>query len=135
GKNKLTPNEAAVEDYAKSAARLVDCVDGFVINLSSPNTPGLFQLQSAEFLESLARRLPSGISVWIKLSPDLKNADLKALGNLVKGHSRFGGIVLTNTSRDMAGRLTGREQGGLSGPPLFERSLECVAMAREAVGP
>jgi dihydroorotate dehydrogenase len=131
GKGRETPNEAALEDYKQGIASLSDCVDGFVVNLSSPNTPGLFNLQSVAFLEGIAKCLPAGIPTWIKLSPDLENAELRELCDLINGESRFAGVVLTNTSRKLAESLVHAPQGGLSGVPLHERSLECVTIARE----
>lgn len=135
GKNRQTPNEQAIEDYRRGFERLVGCADGFVVNLSSPNTPSLVALQSAEFLQAIAALAPPQLPTWIKLSPDLSNADLEALCAFVRSERRFAGLVLTNTSRELAAEVFGFEQGGLSGRPLFSRSLECVSIARQALGP
>jgi len=134
GKGKATPNEAAIEDYQFALRHLRDRANGFVINVSSPNTPGLRGLQNPEFIEQLGESLPIGRPVWLKLAPDLANEDLKTLCEQVKRHSRINGVVVTNTSRALA-QASGYDQGGLSGAPLLERSLECVTIAREALGP
>lgn len=133
GKNKATPNEAAVDDYAKGFRALENDVDGFVVNLSSPNTPGLFSLQTGEFLESIARVAPRTVPILVKLSPDLDSTELRALCEMVARDARFQGVVLTNTSRKLADSLTGLPAGGLSGAPLAERALECVGIARAAL--
>lgn len=134
GKGKATPNEAALDDYQISLRHLRDKAQGFVINISSPNTPGLRGLQNAEFIEKLGESLPIGRPVWLKFAPDLTNDELKELCAQVKGHARINGVVVTNTSRALA-EAAGFKQGGLSGTPLFERALECVSLAREALGP
>lgn len=135
GKNRETVLDRAVEDYRACFEKLRDCVDGFVVNLSSPNTPGLVQLQSEAFLSQIAGLVPVGMPVWVKLSPDLDNSAIAALGEYVARENRFSGIVLTNTSREMAEEVFGWDRGGLSGRPLFSRALECVSVARQAVGP
>jgi dihydroorotate dehydrogenase len=135
GKNRETTLENASEDYRACFEALHDCVDGFVVNLSSPNTPGLVQLQSEAFLEQIASQAPIGKPVWIKLSPDLDNGDITRLGEWVAREERITGIVLTNTSREMAEEVFGWDRGGLSGRLLFSRALECVTLARQAVGP
>lgn len=134
GKNRHTANEAAAEDYKKGFALLTGHVDGFVVNLSSPNTPNLVQLQSAEFLGEIARLAPTGVPVWIKLSPDLDNATLEKLARAVREETRLSGMVLTNTSREMAEEVFDFDRGGLSGRPLFSRALECVSIVRQALG-
>jgi len=134
GKGKATPNEAAIEDYKISLRHLRDKAQGFVINISSPNTPGLRGLQNAKFIEELSEELPIGRPVWLKFAPDLADDELKELCAQVKTHSRINGVVVTNTSRALA-ETAGFQQGGLSGMPLFDRALECVTIAREALGP
>jgi dihydroorotate dehydrogenase len=133
GKNRDTPIENALEDYAFCLKGISDCVDGFIINLSSPNTPGLVSLQSKDFLEKLGGVLPKGLPVFVKLSPDLENGEIKDIGDFISSDSRYAGIVVTNTSRKLAEEVAHRQQGGLSGPPLFQRALECVALARQSV--
>lgn len=130
GKNKLTPEEDAISDYRKGMERLADVVDGFVVNLSSPNTPGLVKLQTLPFLESLEAIVPAGLPVLVKFSPDLENGPLEELLRFIGTSRKLSGAVLANTSRTLAERMLQAPQGGLSGPPLKERALECVALAR-----
>ncbi len=131
GKNRATPNERAIADYRQGVEYLSACVDGFVINLSSPNTPGLIALQTEAFLESLAAILPPSLPAFLKLSPDLGDAGIAGLCEYIARSSRFTGVVLTNTSRELADRLHGAPEGGLSGESLAERSRACVSLARE----
>jgi dihydroorotate dehydrogenase len=135
GKNRATEVDNALGDYAKCFDALAGTVDGFVVNLSSPNTPGLTGLQNDAFLAGIARLVPQGVPVLVKLSPDLPNKLLEELSVFVKSESRLAGIVLTNTSREMAEEVFDSPVGGLSGRPLFSRALECVSLARQAVGP
>ncbi len=131
GKNKATPDEEAVSDYRKGMETLRDVVDGFVCNLSSPNTPGLVKLQTTAFLESLEKAAPEGMPVLVKFSPDLDTATLEDLLRFIADSRRLSGAVVTNTSRVLAEKMWRAPQGGLSGPLLKERSLECVALARK----
>lgn len=133
GKNRSTPNEEAHEDYWTLFEELDSVADAFVVNLSSPNTPGLVSLQNEEFLKKLLEKAPKGKSLFIKLSPDLTNAELKDICLWAKAENQVTGIVLTNTSRKLALKYSRHENGGLSGPLLLERSLECVSVARETV--
>lgn len=133
GKNKSTPDDLALSDYRRGMESLADCVDGFVVNLSSPNTPGLVKLQSLGFLESLEACVPDGIPVLVKFSPDLEDSALEDLLKFIGASRRLSGAVLTNTSRTLAETLLRAPQGGLSGPPLRERSLHCVALARRCL--
>lgn len=131
GKNRDSKNPLA--DYRVGFEALVHCVDGFVVNISSPNTPGLRDLQSVEFLEALSPEIPKDRPTWIKLAPDLSNEGLRDLCEFVAREKRLSGVVLTNTSRSLAEFLGGFKEGGLSGGPLFERTLECVSIAREVL--
>lgn len=130
GKNKTTPNERAIEDYQILFKGLVNDVDGFVVNVSSPNTQGLRELQSVEFIEHIESAAPRK-PVFVKLAPDLDSEQLIQLCRKVNESPRLSGIVLTNTSRAIAQRDYEKDQGGYSGEKLFEMSLECVAVARE----
>lgn len=134
GKNKTTPDDKAIEDYRTCFDRLVGKVDGFVVNLSSPNTPGLRSLQSKDFLISLSRIAPKGQPVFIKLAPDLDDAALGELCAFIREEEAFAGVVVTNTSRKIAEETYKRSAGGYSGPQLFARSLECVRIARAHLG-
>jgi dihydroorotate dehydrogenase len=134
GKNKATPDETAIEDYRICFERLVGKVDGFVVNLSSPNTPGLRNLQSRDFLVSLAQIAPKGYPVFVKLAPDLEDGALVELCAFIRAEKAFAGVVVTNTSRKIAEETFKRSAGGYSGPQLFARSLECVRLARTHLG-
>lgn len=131
GKGVNTPIEEALKDYQDAANALVDVVDGFVVNLSSPNTPGLRTLQNEGFLEALGRIIPQGFPALVKLAPDLEDEEIRKLAAQVGQSDHLAGLVLTNTSRALAESLAGATTGGLSGRPLFERALHCVSLARE----
>lgn len=135
GKNKVTPNEEAVNDYIKCFDRLFDVVDYFVVNVSSPNTPGLRALQEKEPLMHILNTLQqrnskNGISrpILLKIAPDLTNEQLDDIVDIVK-ETRIAGIIATNTTIVREGlkseKLSG-ETGGLSGKPLTERSTEVI---------
>ncbi|WP_082104550.1 quinone-dependent dihydroorotate dehydrogenase [Demequina soli] len=138
GKNKTTPAEGAAADYAYSASRLARYADYLVVNVSSPNTPGLRDLQSVETLRPILaatraaadeavtdRRVP----LLVKIAPDLADEDVDAVADLAL-ELGLDGIVASNTtiSHD-------RGPGGLSGPVLLPRALEIVARLRGRVGP
>jgi len=135
GKNKVTPNEEAVNDYIKCFDRLFDVVDYFVVNVSSPNTPGLRALQEKEPLMHILNTLQqrnskNGISrpILLKIAPDLTNEQLDDIVDIVK-ETKIAGIIATNTTIVREGlkseKLSG-ETGGLSGKPLTERSTEVI---------
>ena len=137
GKNKVTPNEDAVNDYIKCFDRLFDVVDYFVVNVSSPNTPGLRALQEKEPLMHLLntlqqRNLKNGISrpILLKIAPDLTDEQLDDIVEIVKG-TGIAGIIATNTtiSRDglLADESIKNEMGGLSGKPLTKRATEVIS--------
>ena len=137
GKNKVTPNEEAVNDYIKCFDRLFDVVDYFVVNVSSPNTPGLRALQEKEpllhLLDTLQQRNPkNGISrpILLKIAPDLTNEQLDDIVEIVQT-TGIAGVIATNTTISRDG-LSSTEQlknemGGLSGKPLTQRSTEVIA--------
>lgn len=135
GKNKTTPDELAADDYGRLFHQLDSVVDGFVVNVSSPNTPGLRDLQRASFLEQIARLAPEGVPVLVKLSPDLDDDALRELLRFVRDERRFAGAVVGNTSRVLAVSKYRAPAGGLSGGPLLERALACVQLARRELGP
>lgn len=132
GKNKDTPLENAYLDYKKCFDVLYDCVDGFVINISSPNTPGLTDLQSIDFLKQIEPHCPKLLPVLIKLSSDLGEREFKEICFYVKD-SEFSGLVLVNTSRELA-MNSGYKKGGMSGKPIFEKALNVVRLGREFLG-
>src|SRR5579872_3737902 len=135
GKNKITPNEEAVNDYIKCFDRLFDVVDYFVVNVSSPNTPGLRALQEKEPLMKILNTLQqrnskNGISrpILLKIAPDLTHEQLDDIVDIVK-ETGIAGIIATNTTVVREGLKSGEvasEQGGLSGKPLTERSTEVI---------
>ncbi|HVS92515.1 MAG TPA: quinone-dependent dihydroorotate dehydrogenase [Mucilaginibacter sp.] len=140
GKNKVTPNEEAVNDYIKCFDRLFDVVDYFVVNVSSPNTPGLRALQEKEPLMHILNTLQqrnskNGISrpILLKIAPDLTNEQLDDIVEIVK-QTGIAGVIATNTtiSRDgLAPDKFNSETGGLSGVPLTRRSTEVIKYLSE----
>lgn len=136
GKNKNTPNEDAVNDYIKCFDRLFDVVDYFVVNVSSPNTPGLRELQEKAPLMNLLNTLQQrnhkdGISrpILLKIAPDLTNEQLDDIVEIVM-QTGIAGVIATNTTIDRNGLYTpekvSKETGGLSGKPLTLRSTEVI---------
>ncbi|WP_291425043.1 quinone-dependent dihydroorotate dehydrogenase [Deinococcus sp.] len=141
GKNKLTPNDDAVQDYLKCVRALQDVADAFVINVSSPNTPGLRALQAADDLRALVQAVVQEVEaqrvrtlrrppVLVKLAPDLHPDDFGASVNAVL-EGGAGGLIVSNTtlSREGLQHPNARESGGLSGKPLTQRSTKLVRAA------
>ncbi|MGX5689356.1 quinone-dependent dihydroorotate dehydrogenase [Arcticibacter tournemirensis] len=144
GKNKITPNEEAVNDYIKCFDALFDVVDYFVVNVSSPNTPGLRELQEKEPLKNILNALQqrnskNGISrpVLLKIAPDLTNDQLDDIIEIVR-ETGIAGIIATNTTIGRDGLVSDRkltsETGGLSGRPLTRRSTEVIRYLAEKSG-
>ena len=127
GKNKKTPSEGAAADYEALAEGLSEWCDYFVINVSSPNTPGLRGLQDRRTLGGLVDccRAVTNRPVFVKLAPDLSDTDAVELSGeaVAKGAA---GIILTNTTIDYSLIPEAREVGGLSGTVLKKRSLELL---------
>lgn len=138
GRNRDTPDEAAVDDYVAAARSVADVADYLAINVSSPNTPGLRALQVPDRLLDLlgAVRAAAGRPpILVKLSPDLQADQRDTLIRLLVS-SPAAGVILSNTTLDRpqaASRLAS-EPGGLSGPPLLPRMLDSVARARFLAG-
>jgi dihydroorotate dehydrogenase len=139
GKNKTTPNEHAVEDYKICFNALLDYVDFFVVNVSSPNTPNLRELQEKEPLTQLLKVLKNENSkvqnpkpILLKIAPDLTNAQLLDIIDIV-GETQIDGVIATNTtiSREGLQSENRKEAGGLSGTPLRERSTEVIKFLSE----
>lgn len=137
GKNKNTPNEDAVSDYVKCFDRLFDVVDYFVVNVSSPNTPGLRALQEKEPLMQLLNTLQQrnsknglGRPILLKIAPDLTDEQLDDIVEIVQ-KTNIAGIIATNTtiSREklVSDDKLKDETGGLSGKPLTNLSTEVIA--------
>ncbi len=134
GKNKLTPNENAVDDYVICFEALYDYVDYFVVNVSSPNTPNLRELQEKEPLTKLLQTLqdlnlarPEQKPILLKIAPDLTNEQLLDIIDIVNT-TKIAGVIATNTTISREGlQSENKEQaGGLSGKPLTSRSTEVI---------
>lgn len=144
GKNKHTANEEAVQDYIKCFDALFDVVDYFVVNVSSPNTPGLRDLQEkgplTKILNTLqARNHKNNISrpILLKIAPDLSNSQLDDIVTIVQETS-IAGVIATNTTLSRDGLHSPenlkKEQGGLSGKPLRKRATEVIQYLSEKSG-
>jgi dihydroorotate dehydrogenase len=140
GKSKVTPLTGAVEDYVASFRLLYDLGSYFAINVSSPNTPGLRELQDKAHLSALLGALraenPAGRPILVKVAPDLTDS---ALGDLLDVCLGLGvaGLIATNTTIERPGLPdTGAttEAGGLSGRPLAARALEVVRFVAKESG-
>jgi dihydroorotate dehydrogenase len=135
GKNKVTPNELADDDYRQGFEALYDVVDYFVVNVSSPNTPNLRALQEKEPLKQLLQTLqelnalkPVQKPILLKIAPDLSNDQLDDVIEIVL-ETKLAGVIATNTTLSREGLQSAHkaEMGGLSGKPLTKRSTEVVA--------
>lgn len=136
GKTKVTPLEDAVEDYRYSASKVARWADYLVVNVSSPNTPGLRDLQSVESLRPILAEVGRAaddaakrhVPLLVKIAPDLADEDIDAVADLVL-ELGLDGVVATNTTiaHDLG-------EGGLSGAPLLPRSLEVVRRLRARLG-
>ncbi|MBN1650944.1 MAG: quinone-dependent dihydroorotate dehydrogenase [Bacteroidales bacterium] len=139
GKNTLTPNEKAVDDYVAVFEGLYDVVDYFVVNVSCPNISDLHELQDQEYLEQILNAVmeknlakPKLKPVLLKVSPDLNNKQLDEVISVVE-KTKIQGVIATNTSVRRAGLATNPEKvkafanGGLSGKPLSKRSTEVIS--------
>lgn len=138
GKTKVTPASEAAEDYAASAGLLAPFADYLVVNVSSPNTPGLRSLQAVDQLRPIlvavrkaadaatprGRRVP----LLVKIAPDLAEADIEAIADLVLELGLEGVVAVNTTVEHDLG------EGGLSGPPLLPRGVEVVRRLRARLG-
>ena len=143
GKNKLTDNDDAVIDYLKAFNDLYQVVDYFVVNVSSPNTPGLRDLQEKEPLKYILKilerdngRKSKPKPILLKIAPDLTNEQLDDVIEIVK-ETRIAGVIATNTTISREGLVSDNEivsemgAGGLSGKPLTDRSTEVIRYLSE----
>jgi dihydroorotate dehydrogenase len=132
GKNRDVPLEGAIEAYVQCYRRVAPHADATVLNLSSPNTPGLRDLQRPEHLAELLRAIRAVRCgpVLVKIAPDLDDAQIHEIADLCRYQAD--GMICTNTTLD---RLPGMsEAGGLSGQPLMSKSTSVLAKVRECVG-
>lgn len=146
GKNKNTPNNEAIKDYEYGFEKLYDYVDFFVVNVSSPNTPYLRELQEKEPLTKLLQHLKKKAQskdepkpLFLKIAPDLNDRQLSEIATIVV-ETGIDGIVATNTtlSRDhlksSPDKIKAIGEGGLSGKPLKDRSTEIIRFMRNQLG-
>lgn len=147
GKNKATPNERAEEDYISCLETLYPYVDYFVVNVSSPNTPGLRDLQEKEPLRKLMERVVTFTRardktkpVLLKIAPDLTKEQLDDVIDIVRS-TGTAGVIATNTTVSRLGLSTPAATvasigaGGLSGKPVRERATDVIRYLREKLGP
>lgn len=136
GKNKITPNEEAERDYVYCFESLFNYVDYFVVNVSSPNTPGLRELQEKEPLMNLLNSLQirnkaktNSKPILLKIAPDLTNEQLDDIVDIIKV-TKIAGLIATNTTISRDGLNSHEsvihELGGLSGKPLTKRANDVV---------
>jgi len=135
GKSKSTPLEDAADDYAYTYERVAEHGDYFVVNVSSPNTPGLRELQNRDHLESILGRLADlGASpLLVKLSPDLPDAAIEDALAVVDDLD-LDGVIAVNTTTERADDLrspNNAEDGGLSGAPIEKRATDTVQFVAE----
>ncbi|WP_417887403.1 quinone-dependent dihydroorotate dehydrogenase [Zunongwangia sp.] len=139
GKNKITPNEEAVNDYTCCFEALFDYVDYFVVNVSSPNTPNLRALQDKEPLTHLLNTLmdlnnakTNPKPILLKIAPDLTDSQLLDIIDIV-AETEISGVIATNTtiSREGLQSEAKNETGGLSGKPLRNRATEVIRFLSE----
>jgi dihydroorotate dehydrogenase len=146
GKNKSTPNDRAFDDYGYCFESLFDYVDYFVVNVSSPNTPGLRELQEKEplqrllnYVKGLSLKKPNPKPVLLKIAPDLTFGQLDDIVEILKS-SGIDGVIATNTTISREGLNTAKAEvnsignGGLSGKPLASRATEVIRYLRSKLG-
>ncbi|MFM1878455.1 MAG: hypothetical protein RLZZ241_1321 [Bacteroidota bacterium] len=149
GKNKVTPNDQAVSDYLEAFNVLYECVDYFVVNVSSPNTPGLRELQDRKPLTHLLKRLmaenelrshekqAAAKPILLKIAPDLTDAQLLDIIEIVSD-TAIAGVIATNTTLSRENLKSHsqiiHEAGGLSGKPLRSRATEVIRFLHQQSG-
>jgi dihydroorotate dehydrogenase len=146
GKNKVTPNENAFEDYAQCFETLYPYVDYFVVNVSSPNTPNLRELQEKEPLKKLLNSVQAlnqlkerPKPILLKIAPDLNEDQLHDVVEILL-ETKTDGVIATNTTISREGLVTSDEiisaigNGGLSGKPLTKRATELILFLRSKLG-
>jgi dihydroorotate dehydrogenase len=142
GKNKVTPNDQAVSDYCSCFEALFELVDYFVVNVSSPNTPNLRDLQEKEPLTKLLRILQERNlahdmpkPILLKIAPDLTDGQLQDIIDIVQ-ETKIAGVIATNTtlSREGLKHPNKIETGGLSGKPLTKRATKVIRFLHQKSG-
>ena len=142
GKNKVTPNENAIDDYVICFEKLFDVVDYFVVNVSSPNTPNLRALQDKEPLTDLLQTLQNKNNkkkapkpILLKIAPDLTDSQLMDIIDIVNT-TKIAGVIATNTtiSREGIQSEHKNETGGLSGKPVKDRSTAVIRFLADNSG-
>jgi len=128
GKNRDVPIDAAADDYGACAMKLAPFADAVVVNLSSPNTPSLRELQRPEHLERILTAVGPAL---VKIAPDIDDELLAEICDVCLNRAR--GMICTNTT--IARPFPATETGGLSGAPLMEPSTSVLARVRKRVGP
>ncbi|HET7712496.1 MAG TPA: quinone-dependent dihydroorotate dehydrogenase [Thermoanaerobaculia bacterium] len=133
GKNRATPVDRAADEYAECYRRLSADADAIVLNLSSPNTPGLRDLQRPEQMETLLNAIRSirTTPILVKISPDLDDGQINEICDLCRRLAD--GMICTNTTTTRLPEMT--ETGGVSGAPLAEASTDVLRKVRRQVGP
>ncbi|HXH94017.1 MAG TPA: quinone-dependent dihydroorotate dehydrogenase [Thermoanaerobaculia bacterium] len=131
GKNRDVPLEGAADDYGACAMKLTPLADAVVVNLSSPNTPSLRELQRPEHLERILSAVRGAKPLFVKIAPDLDDALLNEICEVCRWLAN--GMICTNTT--IARPFTAAEAGGLSGAPLMTQSTSILARVRRRVGP
>ena len=137
GKNKATPAERAAEDYEYCARELGTFSDYLAVNVSSPNTPALRDLQQVESLKPILQAVigsAGGKPVFVKISPDLSDSDALSIAELIN-ELNLAGVISCNTtvSRPSSNEQYISEEGGLSGAPLGQRSKDLLKLLRGAL--
>ena len=143
GKSRVVDVKDAVADYEKSAGLLAQYADYIAVNVSSPNTPGLRSLQEVASLRPILEAVIAkslGKPVLVKIAPDLADEDIVEVAKLAK-ELNLAGVIGTNTTISRENLATSSEEiaamgnGGLSGPPLNNRSLEVLKVLRKNLKP
>lgn len=147
GKNASTPVESAVDDYLMALETVYPYSDYVTVNISSPNTKNLRDLQNQNHLTQLLEQLKQKQTVLaqehgkytpivLKIAPDLVEDEIKTIAGLLKEYE-FDGVIATNTTIDKStveGQKNASEQGGLSGPPVHQKSLYVIEQLRKQLG-
>lgn len=147
GKNKITPEERALDDYLIGLNAVYDAADYITVNISSPNTPGLRNLQFGDSLKTLLEGIRNQqvalaaergryVPVAVKIAPDLSDEELCEIAGILLSFE-LDAVIATNTTVDrtkVAGDSLASQTGGLSGAPLMEKSTHAIAVLRSRLG-